>query len=210
MVKVAMSVLASTDLFVDLTANIRTTLSLLLDEHEDVELFEALSSLELFHDHVLLVEGVGATTGSNEQDGWLNKGADLFEGLVEVLLSADAAQVGARLEVREQLAGILVKGTNALREDGRGLVAAIGLLKLGHALLAQVLRAFKREDSGRLDTVLDEELGLELALREVLEENAGHLLVGKLLNQSHRLCLLVALAQVVVGDKAVVVEHLHV
>ncbi len=53
----------------------------------------------------------------------------------------------------------------------------VRLVRLGqtdHALLAKILRALQREDARRSDAVLHEELGLELALGEVLEKNAGH------------------------------------
>ena len=99
---------------------------------------------------------------------------------------------------------------NALRKNCRGLVGAIRLRKVDHTLLAQILRALEREHTRRSDAVLDEELCLELALREVLKEDARADLLRKVLDQGRCGCLVVALTKVLLGDEVVEVDELHV
>jgi hypothetical protein len=55
---------------------------------------------------------------------------------------------------------------------------------LDHSLLADVFAALEGEDTGWGGAVLDEELGLVLALREVFEEHSGADLSGEHFDQS--------------------------
>ena len=61
---------------------------------------------------------------------------------------------------------------------------------LAHTLLANILGAFKREDTGRRNAVLDEEFGLEFTLWEVLKKNSRAQLLRKALDQCHSLFFL--------------------
>ena len=65
MVEVTLVVLASADLFINLTANLCVPLCLLLDEAEDIEINEALGLLESINNSKALLEGVGQTTSTN-------------------------------------------------------------------------------------------------------------------------------------------------
>lgn len=114
-VKVALIVFAGADLLVNLATNLCVSLSLLLNESEDVELDEALGLLEGADDFGTVVEGIHGTTRSDKEHSWLDEAAQLLERLVKVLLSVDAAEVSALLKVRHELLSVLVVLTNTLR-----------------------------------------------------------------------------------------------
>ena len=76
--------------------------------------------------------------------------------------------------------------------------------------MAKVLRALQAKDPRGSNTVLDEELGLELALREVFQEDSWADLLREVLNESHGLGLFITVAEVVLSDESVVVHLLHV
>ena len=76
--------------------------------------------------------------------------------------------------------------------------------------MASVLGALEGEDARRGCAVLCEEVGLHLALREVLEENARANLLAQPLDQGHSPGLVIAVAQVLLLDELVVVDQLHV
>jgi hypothetical protein len=93
-VEIAELVFARANLKVNLTSNLGVSLRLLLDQFKDVQLPKALGSLKGSDDlRALLVGGIRAT-GSNEEDSWLNEGAQLLESLFEVLFGVNAPQVG--------------------------------------------------------------------------------------------------------------------
>jgi len=93
-VEIAKVVLARANLLINFASNLSVSLRLFLDQLEDVQLLKALGGLEGSDDFLaLLVGGIGAT-GSNEEDSWLDEGAQLLEGLFEVLFRVNAAQVG--------------------------------------------------------------------------------------------------------------------
>ena len=209
-VEIASSVLARADLFVNFAANFGVSLLLLLDQVEHVEFLEVLRGLELVDDLFLDLGGVGRAAMSHKQDSGFDKAAELLEGLVKVLLGVDDSEVRRGLQVGHESLRILVVLADALGENSGGLVGLIGLGEHDHALLAQVLRTLQAEDAGGSHAVFDEELRLELALREVLEEDSGADLLGEVLDEGHGLGLLVTVAQVVLTDEAVVVHLLHV
>ena len=209
-VEIAPRVLASADLFVNFAANFGVSLLLLLNQVEHVELLEVLRGLELVDDLFLDLGGIGRSAVSDKQDSGLDKAAELLEGLVKVLLGVDDSEVRRGLQIRHESLGILIVLADALGENSGGLVGLIGLGEHDHALLAEVLRTLQAEDSGGSNAVFDEELSLELALREVFEEDSGVDLLGEVLDEGHGLGLLITVAQVVLTDEAIVVHLLHV
>ena len=148
------------------------SLLFLLNQVEDIELLEVLCGLELVDNSFLNFGGIGGSAMSDEQDTRLDEAAELLESLVKVLLSVDNSEVGGLLQIGHKSLGILIVLANALGENSGGLVGLIGLREHDHALLAKVLRALQAKDPRGSNTVLDEELGLELALREVFKEDA--------------------------------------
>lgn len=82
--------------------------------------------------------------------------------------------------------------------------------RASHALLAQIFRALEGEDSGGRHAIFNEELGLELALREVFKENARAKLLGKFLDQGTGHGLVVTFTEVLLSHEVVEVDHLHV
>lgn len=80
MVQVALVVLTSADLLVDLDADFGMPLSLFLDQSEHVELFEVLRPLQLIDDLGAFLVGVWVATGSDQKDCWLDSRAELVEG----------------------------------------------------------------------------------------------------------------------------------
>ena len=186
------------------------SLLLLFNQVENVKLLEVLRSLEFLNNCPLDLGSIGGSSVSNEQDCRLDEAAKLLKGLVKVLLRVDNSEVRGSLQVGIKPLGILVILTDALREDGRGLISLVSLRERDHALLTEIFRALQTEDSGRRNAVFDEELGLELALGEVFEEDSRIDLLGEVLDESHGLGLLITVTQVVRSDKAVVVQCLHV
>ena len=79
-----------------------------------------------------------------------------------------------------------------------------------HAFLAHILGTFQRKDDARRYAVLNEEFCLELTLREVFEENAWASFFRKPLDESDSLGLFTALTKVLITDKAIVIQQLHV
>ena len=79
-----------------------------------------------------------------------------------------------------------------------------------HALLADILGAVEHEHSRGRGAVLDEELGLELGLREVLEEDARRNLLGKSVDQSDGDSFIISVTQTRLVHEVVEVQKLHV
>jgi hypothetical protein len=82
--------------------------------------------------------------------------------------------------------------------------------KCEYPLLAGVLRTFQYEDTGRLNAILDKELGLEIGLREVFEEHTGLQFLGKMCDQSCCLLLVILFREVVSANELGEVHHFHV
>jgi len=76
--------------------------------------------------------------------------------------------------------------------------------------LAEVLRALQSEDARGRNTVFGEELGLELALREVLEQHARAHFQGKALDESDSLLFLCAAVKIALIQELLVLDELHV
>ena len=86
MVQVPLVVLSCADLLIDFVSNLSVSLSLLLDQLEDVQLLEALGRFELFNDLSAFLVGVVTAARSDEKDSWLDAGTELRESLVKILL----------------------------------------------------------------------------------------------------------------------------
>ena len=76
--------------------------------------------------------------------------------------------------------------------------------------MAEIFGALEREDTRGSHTVLREEVRLDLALREVFQENAWANFLAQSLDEGHSFGLVVAVAQVLLANELVVVDQLHV
>ena len=84
------------------------------------------------------------------------------------------------------------------------------MLSLLDALLGEVSAAFQHEDVRRRLAVAHEELGLELRLREVFNQDSWMCLVVERLDERHDPCLVVLAFHVVLLDEVPEVDELEV
>ena len=210
MVQVSLVVLSCADLLIDFVSDLCVSLSLLLDQLEDVQLLEALGRFELFDDLSAFLVGVVTAARSDEKDSWLDAVTELRESLVKVLLGVDLLQACVRLKVWHQSLCVLIELTDSLRQNGRRLVRAVCLSERSHALLAQILRALESEHSRRRDAILHEELSLEFTLWEVFDQDSWANFLSKVVDQSHSLLLIIIISQIVFLNELIVVQKLHV
>ena len=126
------------------------------------------------------------------------------------MLGVDGLEVGALLQIGQQLFGVLIVHSDLLGEDGGRLVRFGALRQADHALLAGVFGALERKDTRRRCAVFREEVCLHLALWEVLTENARANLLTQSLDQGDSSSLVITLTQVLFLDEFIVVDQLHV
>lgn len=88
--------LSSADKSQDFVSNLGVSLVLVFNQGVDVQFNEALALDELVDDSLANLHGVCITTWSHKENAWLDTSADLLEGLIEGLLSADGLEVGGR------------------------------------------------------------------------------------------------------------------
>lgn len=114
------------------------------------------------------------------------------------------------LEEGQQVGCVVVELLNPFGKDARAHVLGVVLAEIDHSLLADVLRALEAEDIGRSGAVPEEELGLELVLGEVLEDESLGGLAGEALDELAGDCLVILSVEALLLDERVEVDALHV